>query len=303
MEIRSETPRDYAAITAINVRAFDNRTTEALIVTLHRHRAAFDPELSLVADDRGTLVGHVLFSPRTVRLCGEDVQVVNLAPLAVDPTMQRKGVGTQLIKAGHALAREKGYVLSFLLGHATYYQRYAFGSSSLSVRRPMEPVEELVTRGPTQDDLPALQQLWRHEEGAVDFAIDPGPNLIDWLSPHPAIESLVWIRGDALVGYTRIHHTAGQVQPRVFLAADASAALAMAAAIGPKDGAAAASALELPLHPQSASAHVLGVAEAKAWGAAMVCPLLPSQYETYYARTQAGELPAGRPIWPVEFDL
>jgi hypothetical protein len=161
----------------------------------------------------------------------------------------------------------------------------------------------VVTRGPTQDDLLALQQLWRHEEGAVDFAIEPGPNLIDWLSPNPAIEALVWTRADVVVGYTRIHHTAGQVQPRVFLAADASAALAMAAAISPKDGVAAATAFELPLHPQSASARVLGVAEAKSWGAAMVCPLLPSPYETYYARLQSGELPAGRPIWPVEFDL
>ena len=62
--IRPEQPTDYAAIAAVHVRAFENRASEALIVALHRHRAAFDPDLSLVAEEDGQVVGHVLFSPR-----------------------------------------------------------------------------------------------------------------------------------------------------------------------------------------------------------------------------------------------
>jgi predicted N-acetyltransferase YhbS len=54
MNIRPETPHDYAAIAGVNLRAFGERAAEALIVALHRHRAAFDPELSLVAEEGGS---------------------------------------------------------------------------------------------------------------------------------------------------------------------------------------------------------------------------------------------------------
>src|SRR5262245_46248871 len=126
MRIRPETIQDYAAIAALHVRAFGERATEALIVTLQRHSPAFDPELSLVAELDGRVIGHALFSPHTVRLLDQDVRAVNLAPIAVDPSMQRQGVGGRLIAAGHALARDKGYAFSFLLGHTSYYPRHGY---------------------------------------------------------------------------------------------------------------------------------------------------------------------------------
>lgn len=96
--IRPEQPTDYAAIAAVHVRAFENRASEALIVPLHRHRRAFDPDLSLVAEADGRIVGHALFSPQTIRLLGADVPAVNLAPIAVDGAWQRAGVGGRLIR-------------------------------------------------------------------------------------------------------------------------------------------------------------------------------------------------------------
>src|SRR5688500_16279882 len=121
MLIRAETPRDYATIADIHVKAFDNRAAEAVIVGLHRHRSRFDPELSLVAEIDGQVVGHVLFSPQTIRLLGQNLEVVNLAPIAVHPTHQGKGIGAALIEEGHSIARSKGYPFSFLLGHPEYY--------------------------------------------------------------------------------------------------------------------------------------------------------------------------------------
>src|SRR6185436_7890925 len=109
LTIRSETPADYPAIAAVNVRAFSEQTGEAVLVALLRQRPAFDPELSLVAEQDGRVVGHVLFSPHTVRLLGESVSAVNLAPIAVDPAHQRQGIGQQLIEAGHSVARAKDY--------------------------------------------------------------------------------------------------------------------------------------------------------------------------------------------------
>jgi len=302
MEIRPETPRDYALIADIQARAFGGSAQVPAIVALHRQRAAFDPELSLVAEQDGQVVGHALFSPQVIRLMGADVPAVNLSPIGVDPAAQGTGVGAALIAAGHAAAAERGYALSFLIGHPSYYPRlgyqpHAFGAAALTV--PADalapgPVEAIA---PRPGDIPALEALWRHEEGDVDFAIRPGPQLLDWLSPNPAITTRVWLRGGAVVGYTRLH-AARPDRPLLFLAADHAAAHAIAAILT-----AGLPALTLPLHPASASAAAFAqAAEVQSWDAAMVCPLRPGVYEPYLAAVAAGR-PIGRVIWPAAFDL
>ena len=119
MRIRPETVSDYAGIAALHARAFGERPAEAMIVALHRQRPTFDPDLSLVAERDGRILGHALFSPHTVRLLGLDVRAVNLAPIAVDPSAQRQGIGGRLIAAGHTIVRAKGYAFCFLLGHTS----------------------------------------------------------------------------------------------------------------------------------------------------------------------------------------
>jgi predicted N-acetyltransferase YhbS len=304
MNVRPETPADYAAIAALHVRAFGERAAEALIVALHRHRAAFDPALSLVAAESGRIVGHALFSPQSIRLLGQAAPAVNLAPIAVDPALQGRGVGGRLIAAGHEVARARGYSLCFLLGHPSYYPRFgyqthAYGGSSLAVAASGLAGEGLAARPPAEADLPALRELWLREEANVDFAIEPGPDLLDWLSPNPPIAATVWLRGDALAGYTRVH-AAEPARPRVFLAVDQPAAHGMAAAIARSAG---LTELILPLHPFSTSAAAFGEPRAASWEPAMACPLAPGPYDEYRAQVRAGHRPPGRPSWPVAFDL
>lgn len=304
MNIRPEAMSDYAAIAAVHVEAFDGRAAEAVIVALHRHRAAYDPELSLLAEEGGRVVGHALFSPRSVRLLGAEVPAVNLAPIAVAAAAQRRGVGARLIAAGHEIAREKGYVLSFLLGHTSYYPRFgyrtgAFGSASLRVPAGPPLTGDLEARPPLASDLPALRELWRHEEAAVDFAVEPDVGLLGWLSPHPTISAEVWLCGGAIAGYTRVH-AAEPDRPRVFLAADDAAARAIAGQLQRRAGNLE---LQLPLHPTSSSSATLGVARAEAWTAAMACPLAPSPFDPYYEQLQRRARPPGRVAWPAEFDL
>src|SRR5690349_4848960 len=134
MIIRPETPADYADIAAITARAFDNRSYEPVVTALLRHRRAYDPDLALVAEADGHVVAHAMFATHTVRLMGQDVAAVNLGPIAVDITHQRSGIGGALIAEGHQIARSKGALISFLLGHPTYYPRFgyktrAFGDS------------------------------------------------------------------------------------------------------------------------------------------------------------------------------
>ncbi len=306
--IRPERITDYAEIASLHARAFDNRVGEPLVVALHRQRRVFDPELSLVAEIDGHLVGHVLFSPHQIRLLDSTVSAVNLAPIAVQPAYQGQGIGGQLIAEGHAIAASRGYTVSFLLGHPSYYPRFgyhthAYGSSQLVLPIEVSSHEPLEVRAPTDEDVPALYELWQREEQGVDMALSPGQDLLDWLSPHPAIQAGVYLRDGALVGYTRVHQNE-PTHPRIFLAHDAQTARAMVSTMaGQLKTQAHETQFTLPLHPLSASAQALGEAKCRSWEAAMACELGPSPLPDYLAQVHARQRPVGRPIWPVIFDL
>jgi putative acetyltransferase len=296
IKIRPETGKDYAAIARVNARAFVTHPNVALIVDLHRHRSRFDPELSLVAEVDGRVVGHTLFSAQTIRLLGQSVDVVNLSPLAVDPDFQKQGVGRALVEEGHRVAKAKGYPLSFLIGIPEYYprfgyQRRAFGAVSLKISTAGFARGGLETRPPIEADIPALRDLWLHEDGGVDFAIYPGDNLLDWISPNPAIKSRVYTLEGVVVGYARVEGA----KAHFFLARDHEVAMQMAEQMGAE--------VELPLHPYSASTEGLGESIYTIWDAAMVCTFQPSPFDEYYAAAQAGKRMAGRPLWGVEFEL
>ena len=242
-----------------------------------------------------------------MRLLGQSVPVVTLAPLAVDPSCQRQGIGGRLIAAGHEVAAAQGYVLSILLGHPTYYPRFgyrtgAYGAAQATVPTAAVaagPSERLERHGPTPADVPALRALWRHDEAEVDCALDPGPDLLDWLSPHPAIGATVYTQAGAVVGYTRVH-TSTPAEPRVFLARDGAMARAMAGLLAQD---AAAPALALPIHPAAAAAQGFVTPRCAAWEAAMACPLAASPLDAYFALLQTGQRAPGRVTWPVAFDL
>ena len=311
--IRPERISDYSAIGAVHVAAFGNRAPEALIVALHRQRAVFDPALSLVAEVDNRIVGHVLFSPHRMRLLDENIPAVNLAPIAVDPLYQNQGIGSQLITEGHAIAASKGYKVAFLLGHTKYYPRFGYhthshGSSEVTV--PIAsltgiPGEKLNTRSPLSDDVPTLRTLWLQSESNVDFSLDPGPDLLDWLSPNPAITATIYLRDDIIVGYTRIH-AAKPTHPRIMLASDEDAAGILAAhiALHAKES----QPITLPLHPSSTVAGAFTKSDGaiwtcKSWAAAMACSLAPSPLDDYLTQVQEGNRLPGRIIWPVAFDL
>lgn len=303
MLIRPEALPDYPAVAALHTCAFGNRAAEAAIVALRRQSPAYDPELSLVAISEGHITGHVLLTPWTVRLLGQDVRAVNLAPIAVQPQRQGQGIGGALIREAHAVARAKGYAVSFLLGHAGYYSRLgyipnAYGSAFAEVATPPHAGYAIHRRALESGDFPALHALWRREEAAVDFAVDPGEDPLEWMSPHPAVQAAAYTAAGEVVGYTRVH--AGEPHsPRAFLARDERVAAAIARLLSQDAGGAK---LVLPLHPYSRSA-CLFKAQCQAWEAGMACSLAPSPLEDYLAQIQSGRRVPGRPVWPVCFDL
>lgn len=304
MIIRPETPADYAAIQLLHIRAFKGMDG-ATVSHMHRHMPHYDPALALVAEQDGKVVGHVLFTPHTIRLLETDVSVVVLSPLGVDTHLHKQGIGGALIQEGHRIAREKGFALSFLLGHDTYYPRFgyrthAYGGAALTLSVASLPAVDtsvLTVVPPAESDAEALLRLWRYEEGRVDFAIVPDAGFLDWISPNPSLQARVYQREGHLVGYTLIHE-ARPTHPSVFMAADMHAAQAMAAYIGHGHAT-----LTLPLHPYSTSASALGKAEAAAWSAGMVCGFQGDLVDAYFDQVRRGVRVVGRPLWGRPYDL
>ena len=136
MTIRPEAPRDQEGIRHVNMMAF-GREEEADIVDAIRASPGFVPELSLVAEQEGQIVGHVMFS--MIEVVGESrsTRTLGLAPLAVLPSHQRQGVGSQLTTHGLARARELGFRSVIVLGHPDYYPRFGFlPAASFEIRPP-----------------------------------------------------------------------------------------------------------------------------------------------------------------------
>ena len=121
--IRTEKPEDEVAIRHVNEEAFGQKA-EAEIVDKLRNRNVV--ALSLVAAQADQVVGHILFSPVTVETELSSFEAIALAPMAVLPAYQRKGIGSQLIRAGLKECRRLGHEILVVLGHPDYYPRFGF---------------------------------------------------------------------------------------------------------------------------------------------------------------------------------
>ena len=139
MQIRPETPADLPGVRAVHLAAFDGSAEADLV---DRLRGRCFPQVSLVATDKGRIVGHILFTP--VLLPGHpEARLLGLAPMAVLPDYQRSGVGGALVEAGLAAARQAGAGAVVVLGHPGYYPRFGFAPASPhGIRCPYDAPDE-----------------------------------------------------------------------------------------------------------------------------------------------------------------
>lgn len=127
LRIRPEQPEDRAAVRRVNEAAF-GQPDEADLVDAIREAAA--PLVSLVAVSDSDVIGHILFSPVTLTP-PSDLSAMGLAPMAVLPKHQHRGVGTALVEAGLSACTALDVDAVFVLGHPTYYPRFGFVPASL----------------------------------------------------------------------------------------------------------------------------------------------------------------------------
>ncbi|CUS05958.1 GCN5-related N-acetyltransferase [Candidatus Promineifilum breve] len=140
MLIRPEELHDETAIREVNQLAFGQEAEGALVDALREAGAVL---CSLVAEDDGRIVGHILFSPATLEDGPSRWEVAALGPVAVHPEHQRRGIGSALILAGLDICRVRGYDVAILLGHPAYYPRFGFRPAApLGIRWEHDAPEE-----------------------------------------------------------------------------------------------------------------------------------------------------------------
>lgn len=140
MQIRAETESDQDAVRELNVAAFEGAAEANLVDGLRKNAS---PIVSLVAEDNGEVVGHILFSPVS-HSDDADLKLMGLAPMAVSPDRQRSGIGSELIKAGLERCSAMGVAAVVVLGHPNYYPRFGFvPSSSVGIASEYDVPEEV----------------------------------------------------------------------------------------------------------------------------------------------------------------
>ena len=125
MEIRTETGADLAAVGEVNRLAFGREAEARLVDGLRDGGYA---RLSLVAEEAGRLVGHIMFSEAVIRTDGGEVDALALGPVGVIPERQGRGVGSALIREGLDRCVQEGHRIVVLLGHPGYYPRFDFSA-------------------------------------------------------------------------------------------------------------------------------------------------------------------------------
>jgi len=141
MIIRREKEEDFKDIYEINKQAFKQKDESELIERI-RISKNFVPELSLVAEEDGKIIGHILFSK--IKIIGEEeYESLALAPMAVLPELQKQGIGGKLIKEGLNKARELGFNSVIVSGHKDYYPRFGFErASKWNIKCPFQVPDE-----------------------------------------------------------------------------------------------------------------------------------------------------------------
>jgi putative acetyltransferase len=143
--IRAEIVNDYEEIDNLVTRSFTEGTDYSdgtdIIALIKEIRAGqyYIPELSLVAEMNGKMVGHFMFSHFPLSTSAKEANydrsivktdIVMLAPVSVHADFFRQGVGSTMIELGIKKVKENGYKGIQVEGNPAFYNKLGFVTSS-----------------------------------------------------------------------------------------------------------------------------------------------------------------------------
>jgi putative acetyltransferase len=123
-----ERPEQRAQVLALNRLAFAGEEEARIIEALTRDNLVV---LSLVVTEDEKVTGHILFSRLEVEVDGHPVKAVALAPMAVLPDHQNRGIGSTLIRRGLDLVAARGFEAVLVVGHTAFYPRFGFSPEAV----------------------------------------------------------------------------------------------------------------------------------------------------------------------------
>lgn len=133
LTIRREVPADYRAVEELTRRAFWNLyvpgCTEHYLAHILRGHADFIPELDLVLELGGRIIGSVMYTrAKLVDENGTEKPVLTFGPVCVEPEFQRQGYGKQLLESSFEQAVRLGYDTIVIFGSPVNYVGRGFKS-------------------------------------------------------------------------------------------------------------------------------------------------------------------------------
>jgi putative acetyltransferase len=144
MRVAAASISDLQDVLTVERAAF-GRDDEADLVRELLDDPSARPVLSLLAREGERPLGHILFTAARLEGAPRKASVTLLAPLAVVPDAQGRGIGGRLVERGLQLLSGSGVELVFVLGHPGYYTRYGFepaGRHGLAAPFPIPPEHE-----------------------------------------------------------------------------------------------------------------------------------------------------------------
>lgn len=132
---RTETEDDFDQVEFLTREAFWNvyqpGCEEHYILHVLRGTPAVIPELNLVCEAGGRIVGHIFYTrSRVLSDGGGCFPVITFGPISVHPDMQGRGIGSALIRKTLARAAEMGFSGVVITGNPAYYGRFGFRPAS-----------------------------------------------------------------------------------------------------------------------------------------------------------------------------
>ncbi|MGM9564684.1 GNAT family N-acetyltransferase [Evtepia sp.] len=129
--IRNETPADYRTVENLTREAFWNvyrpGCLEHYVLHTFRTDPAFVPELDLVMEKDGEIMGHVMYVRSAIKTDdGRTIPIMTFGPISIAPQFKRQGYGKVLLEYSMEKAKEMGAGALAITGNIGFYGKSGF---------------------------------------------------------------------------------------------------------------------------------------------------------------------------------